>query len=910
MDPEEYARRIQEHSRRAAEKMNGWVEGVTRSGAADIAKAQEGLNPAGKLAVDLGVAVTQMAGDGAVGMVTGGGGMLPLLVRSFGGGAYEARQKGYSEEKQVALGLARAATEYFTERLFGGNPVYDRDAGLVNKLVEKVTGDSRLLAVLTSPFFDKIEEGLEEVVGNVLDPMAEWVITGNWEGYDLDRIVEEGVIGILAAMITKGGARVMNGVKGKVGEALNVQGDAAAEQPSPIGDQALNELMHDRGFLSYLERKGDLKLTKDMTQDQKRTAIREAMERSVQKEPASTKETEDIHYSLKAFADGRRFVEVDTDQAQFDGLSFKQLGYQARKVIKEKFKGKVIGIENRAFVNGNTAEEYGHPIKKLSPQEHEAKMRASTELDNLLDAGTNFRTEADGRDGHIHPGIVGDFQYFDTIFKVGDEFYKGVINIKPTSKGLLLKDITKIENITQDISSSYGQNPKSTFLRDVSMDSIRQNAQKDNREVPTEAEVKPESRPFATEKGTEAGLVWDQYVEKRLRPKTADRINIIARELGMRVRFVDSVRGGRANAGIQGSEIRIERYNPNPVTYLLGHELTHRLQETAPEAYARFREAVRSEAEKEARGLYELYRGEGIEMDYAGALDEATANCAGRLLQDGRVLDEFIERHRTDRSMLEKLLEAIRGLISKLTGEEKRKAQTAEGKLLAALEEGRRQAKTAEGQGSAVLESGEARYSINEAFREEVAAWDWAGRPEGEWFTLGSTGPVMQGLGAIESDIFMEGDKIGKILHDHPEMTIREIQRIPEILEDPVLVVKSRGGNRRGQNSRLVIFGSVKAQNGQPIMTVFDLRPVDGYFVLDDMQKVNSSYARSNALNYVQGGEILHADEKRTASLLRSIGLHGPIELQQSGSIGSISYYQRSVNVKGVPFFDVVKVGE
>ena len=96
------------------------------------------------------------------------------------------------------------------------------------------------------------------------------------------------------------------------------------------------------------------------------------------------------------------------------------------------------------------------------------------------------------------------------------------------------------------------------------------------------------------------------------------------------------------------------------MTYLLGHELTHRLQETAPEAYARFREAVRSEAEKEARGLYELYRGEGIEMDYAGALDEATANCAGRLLQDGRVLEEFIERHRTDRSMLEKLLEAIR----------------------------------------------------------------------------------------------------------------------------------------------------------------------------------------------------------------------------------------------------------
>ena len=41
-----------------------------------------------------------------------------------------------------------------------------------------------------------------------------------------------------------------------------------------------------------------------------------------------------------------------------------------------------------------------------------------------------------------------------------------------------------------------------------------------------------------------------------------------------------------------------------------------------------------------------------------------------------------------------RFVKSIRGLISKLTGEEKRKAQTAEGKLLAAMEEGRRQAKT------------------------------------------------------------------------------------------------------------------------------------------------------------------------------------------------------------------------
>ena len=180
-----------------------------------------------------------------------------------------------------------------------------------------------------------------------------------------------------------------------------------------------------------------------------------------------------VRYSLNEFADGKRFVDVQTEQSQFDGLDDKQKTKRAIQVIKEKFAGKVIGIDNRVFVNGRSAAEYGHPSKNISSDIRDVKMRASTELDNLIDAGTNFRTAPDGKDGHVHPNAVGDFQYFDTMFKVGNEYYKGTVNIEPVLKGLLLKDITKIENITQDISSSYGQNPKSTFLRDASMDSIR-----------------------------------------------------------------------------------------------------------------------------------------------------------------------------------------------------------------------------------------------------------------------------------------------------------------------------------------------------------------------------------------------------------------------------------------------------
>ncbi|MBQ6698258.1 MAG: hypothetical protein IJN09_04390 [Oscillospiraceae bacterium] len=175
-------------------------------------------------------------------------------------------------------------------------------------------------------------------------------------------------------------------------------------------------------------------------------------------------------YSLKSFEDGKRFVDVETDQNLFDGLTDNEKGKMATKIIKERFAGKVVGRDNKVFVNGRSATEYGHPSKKLDAPEQNAKMRASTELDNLIDAGDNFRTAPDGADGHIHPKATGDFKYFDTIFKVGDEYFEGRINILPNAKGDRLIDVTRIKNITQDICSSYGENPKSTFLRDNSED--------------------------------------------------------------------------------------------------------------------------------------------------------------------------------------------------------------------------------------------------------------------------------------------------------------------------------------------------------------------------------------------------------------------------------------------------------
>ena len=211
----------------------------------------------------------------------------------------------------------------------------------------------------------------------------------------------------------------------------------------------------------------------------------------------------------------------------------------------------------------------------------------------------------------------------------------------------------------------------------------------------------------------------------------------------------------------------------------------------------------------------------------------------------------------------------------------------------------------AEGQG--------VRYSINPSYAQDIDEWNRDGRNSREIFVLGSTAEALQGLGARENDIYMKGDKISLILEQHPEMTLNEIKRIPEILDDPILVLSSQNKGRAGsQNTRLVLFGSVKAQDGRPVLCVLDLQPVENRIVIQDMQKATSAYTKDNdPVRFVRNSEVLYTSEnkKRTTALLRTLGFQMPSELQRYGSMGSISYHGQNVKMEGVPFTKIEPSG-
>lgn len=310
------------------------------------------------------------------------------------------------------------------------------------------------------------------------------------------------------------------------------------------------------------------------------------------------------------------------------------------------------------------------------------------------------------------------------------------------------------------------------------------------------------------------------------------------------------------------------------VEQLAKHEAFHHQIQDWPYAMDAVRQALADELGED--GIQEL----------AQRYAEAYEGC-----YDGAELDSYIEEICADAyAGMDRLPEAKTQIIQKA-------AQRAQDAQQAAEENGG-------------IRGPPEKYSVNEGFSKDVAEWYRDGMPEGEEFALGSTGETLQGLGAIESDIYMNGDKINTILREHPEMTIREIQKIPELLDDPILILKSKGSGKGG-NSRLVLFGSINTQDGQPVLAVLDLRPRENGFVLDDMQKVNSAYAKANPASFISQSDVLFADKKRTVPLLRRFGLTVTSrELLRDGSIGSISYRGNSVNISGEKFSSIVQMGD
>lgn len=661
------------------------ADDIQQSSAQDIERAKEGLGGVGRVLVDAGASMTQTALDTAANALLGTPGSKgAFAMRAFGGATQQARQDNPNSTlgQQGLYGGAVAAKEVITEMMFnialpfshayGGGALDDAvERGIrsaVNRFAKTDAGKRVLGGALTFGA-GAVGEGLEEFVGDWMEWQMPRIYGGDAAsaGETLENSLYDFLVGAASGM--------MGGVITPATYHYNV-GETGAQQETTAP-------------------------TPQTEATPKATAANELLPQAAEQASQNGSIHGKMADRILADQDAMAALEQAAGQVVQDGMTKSQ----QRKAVK-----------NAVATLARTQSDVSTNARETAPTATEARQAATQEtvrpamqVEQQRPAAQQAYDIRRVRDAAASLGENGakalSVSYDGSVR--ADDYYAGFASYYEA--GINGADMARVD-------SDYGS--RLTEAQRFAAYSAGQN------DAALSLQREQQAAKYAKVAGEDSGLVYDDFVKQAVesgRPlqdkrgraildangesrvyltaETAAKVNRVAKALGVRVQFVDSVRGGTANAQISGSTVLVERNNENPVLAIVGHEMTHRMQELAPTEYRTFRDIVAQEEQDSIQKRIDSYAAQGVELTYEQAMDEVAADYAGRLIDDGKVLDDFIERHRDDRTLLQKVRDAIRSLIDKLTGAEKKKAQTAEGKLTAALEAAARQAKTLQGEG-------------------------------------------------------------------------------------------------------------------------------------------------------------------------------------------------------------------
>lgn len=151
-----------------------------------------------------------------------------------------------------------------------------------------------------------------------------------------------------------------------------------------------------------------------------------------------------VKLSIKKI-NGKDTVVVDTDQHIFDGVERADLGKTVSAYMKERYRGRIV---NGLAFTAQSEREYTHSrdSKRLFNQTngaYEAKMRASTELNNLVITGEFMQDETAKHPQRINEGGV---KRYKVSFVMSDKVFEGEMIIAIDKNGVgTFYDIVKIK---------------------------------------------------------------------------------------------------------------------------------------------------------------------------------------------------------------------------------------------------------------------------------------------------------------------------------------------------------------------------------------------------------------------------------------------------------------------------------
>lgn len=286
-------------------------------------KAKEGKNAVEQFLIDAGIAGVNLAGDIALNTVAPGLGWVNMAARGYGSGSQQARQEGATGAQQFFYGLGTAGIEILTEKL--GNiaaPLKKAfGKGLADNVVEKViskltssAAGQRVLSFLASG----VSEGMEEVVGDMLEPLLrratydEQALSDYSDSEFWSDTIRDGLIGGALGLVAGSGGLVNRSSTPSTTQAnvdaqaaqptaqttVETQSETTTTQPRTVADiinsgnvstNAANTIIEDPQLKAEFEAISGTKLTG--TKSEQRTFIKAYAAQMAQNAVAQTQQT-------------------------------------------------------------------------------------------------------------------------------------------------------------------------------------------------------------------------------------------------------------------------------------------------------------------------------------------------------------------------------------------------------------------------------------------------------------------------------------------------------------------------------------------------------------------------------------------------------------------------------------------
>lgn len=683
-------------------------ERMLRQAAEHQAEATEGMTGAERFLTDAMISTGQSLPGMALGTIPGIGPALGLGVlgaQAAGSRAYELTQQGLTAGEALRGGLISGGIEILTEKL----PLEH-----FAKIVSGKSGRSAIKNILRQAGLEGTEEAVSYVGNYVADvaqnnPDAQFSWAELLENAGMGA-VSGGIFGVGGSLIGEGRGRAAMPQIGDIQARTQEQAEAITKVQDLVSDERTQEA---RSLLEDTKAYNEMKQTGLYSQDElgmMRDALNERYARLAGVEEVPQTVTEPAPRTLEEAAQQRTMnVQPELPPVQWERSKFPpsslvgSLIDAARENNARNRAAEQLRADQAAFraqqaqreaqaaqpkaqpVQTQTAERQAQPVGQArSMAQQSPQVQRDILARNVSAFGEN------GRKAIMEAYQGGDAGTYRQAFA---QVYDQAVSGK-----------------TQE------QIARPSALTEPQFYAAVQSGMNDR------AAARPVGRVAGRNKN--AGVDWrDQYVRQMDR-KTVKMVDGVARALGVRVIFADegsilTGTGAQANAEIVGNVVRIEKNNPNPVRKLIGHELTHRMQDLSPETYQTFRDYVMSipgaqNALEQTLALYESGTG-GFTRE--AAMDELAADFAGELWDSSEKLQDFIRKNYTNRTLLERVRDAFRALAAKLTGREKVQADEAVRLLEDALGAASKAVKTME-LGTSRTEKGGKRFSLSSPVEE------------------------------------------------------------------------------------------------------------------------------------------------------------------------------------------------